>query len=64
MFFCLLGPVVDPMKEGCTKAVVDFLISGLLKRALTKDKKGTKTSVNLEEDQGVKDHDKSLNFDS
>ena len=52
------------MKEGCTKAAVDFLISDLLKRALTKHKKGTKTSVNLEEDQGVKDHGKSLNFDS
>ena len=44
------------MKEGCTKATVDFLISDLLKRAVTKYK-GTKTSVNPEEDQGVEDHD-------
>ena len=44
------------MKEGCTKAAVDFLISDLLKRAVTKHK-GTKTSVNPEEDQGVEDHD-------
>ena len=53
---CLLGAVVDPVKEGCTKAAVDFLISDLLKRAVTKHK-GTKTSVNPEEDQGVEDHD-------
>ena len=45
------------MKEGCTKAAVDFLISDLLKRALTKHKKGIETSVNPEEDQGVEDHD-------
>ena len=51
------------MKEGCNKAAVDFLISDLLKRALTKHKKGTETSVNPEEDQdGVEDHDESLNF--
>ena len=64
MLFCLLGAVVDPMKEGCTKAAVDFLISDLLKCALTKHKKGTETSVNPEEDQdGVEDHDESLTFD-
>ena len=51
------------MKEGCTKAAVDFLISDLLKRTLTEHKKRTETSVNPEEDQGVKDHDESLNFD-
>ena len=62
-FFYLLGIVVDPMKEGCTKAAVDFLIRDLLKRALTKHKKGTETSVNPEEDQGVEDHDDSLNFE-
>ena len=45
------------MKEGCTKAAVDFLISDLLKRALAKHKKGRETSVNPEEDQGVEDHD-------
>ena len=50
------------MKEGCTKAAVDFLISDLLKRALTKHKKGTETSVNPEQDQGFKDHDESLNL--
>ena len=62
--FCLLGGVVDPMKEGCTNAAVDFLISNLLKPALTKHKKRTKTSVSLEEDQdGVEDYDESLNFD-
>ena len=64
LLFCLLGAAVDdPMKEGCTKAAVAFLISDLLKRALTKHKKGTETSVNPEEDQGVEDHDESLNFD-
>ena len=63
ILFCLLGAVVDPMKEGCNKAAVDFLISDLLKHALTKHKKGTETSVNPEEDQGVEDHDESLNFD-
>ena len=51
------------MKGGCTKAAVNFLISDLLKRALTKHRKGTETSVNPEEDQGVEDHDESLNFD-
>ena len=52
------------MKEGCTNAAVDFLISNLLKPALTKHKKRTKTSVSLEEDQdGVEDYDESLNFD-
>ena len=50
------------MKESCTKSAVDFLISDLLKSALTKYKKGTETSVNSEEDQGVEDHDESLNF--
>ena len=62
-FFYLLGAVVDPMKEGCTKAAVDFLITDLLKHALTKHRKGTETSVNPEEDQGVEDHDDSLNFE-
>ena len=52
------------MKEGCTKAAVYFLISDLLKRALTKHKKGTKTSINPEEDQSFEDHDESLNFNS
>ena len=48
LVFCLLRAVVDPMKEGYTKAVVDFLISDLLKRALTKHKKKTtETSVNF-----------------
>ena len=51
------------MKEGCTETAVDFLITDLLKRAFTKDKKRTETSVNAEEDQGVEDPDKSLNFD-
>ena len=51
------------MKESCTKPAVDFLISDLMKRALTKHKKGTETSVNPEEDQSVEDHDESLNFD-
>ena len=52
------------MKESCTKPAVDFLISDLMKRALTKHKKGTETSVNPEEDQGFEDHGESLNFDS
>ena len=34
-----------------------------VKRALTKHEKGTETSVNPAGDQGVEDHDKSLNFD-
>ena len=51
------------MKEGCTEAAVDFLISDLPKRALTKHKKETETSVNPEKDQGVEDHDELLNFD-
>ena len=51
------------MTEGCNKAAVRFLISDLLKTALTKHKKGTETSVNPEEDQSVEDHDESLNFD-
>ena len=63
LLFCLLGAVADPMKEGCTEAAVDFLISDLPKRALTKHKMETETSVNPEEDQGVEDHDESLNFD-
>ena len=63
ILFCLLGAVVDPMKEACNKAAVDFLISDLLKHAVTKHKKGTETSVNPEEDQSVEDHDESLNFD-
>ena len=63
MLFCLLGTVVDPVKKGCTKAAVDFLISDLLNRALTKHKKGTETNVNPEEDEGVEDLDESLNFD-
>ena len=50
------------MKEGCTKVAVNFLISDLLERALTKHKKETEKSVNTEEDQGVEDHDESLNF--
>ena len=62
-FFYLLGVVVDPMKEGSTKAAVDFLITDLLKHALTKHRKGTETSVNPEEDQGVEDHDDSLKFE-
>ena len=51
------------MKEGCNKTAVDFLISNLLKRALTKHKKGTETSVNPEEHKSIEDHDESLNFD-
>ena len=51
------------MKESCNKAAVDFLISNLLKRTLTKHKKGTETTFNPEEDQSVEDHDESLNFD-
>ena len=64
MRICLLRAVVDPMKEGCTKSAVDFLVSDLLKRALTKyKKKGTEASFNSEEDPGVEDHDESfLNF--
>ena len=53
------------MQEGCNKAAVDFLASDLLKRALTKHKKGTETSVNPEEGQdGIEDHDESFSFDS
>ena len=64
LLFCLLGAVVDPMKEGYTKATVNFLISYLLKRAPTKYKNGTEKSVNPEEDQdSVDDYDESLNFD-
>ena len=59
IIFCLLGAVVDLMKEGCNKAAVDFLISDLLKIALTKHKKGTETSVNPEENQSVEDNDES-----
>ena len=51
------------MKEGYNNAAVDFLISDLLKHALTKNKKETETSVNPEEDQSVEDHEESLNFD-
>ena len=51
------------MKEGYNNAAVHFLISDLLKHALTKNKKGTETSVNPEEDQSVEDHEESLNFD-
>ena len=52
------------MKEGCTRAVVDSLISGLLKDALTRYKKGTETNVNPEEYPGVDNHGESiLNFD-
>ena len=62
ILFCLLGAVVDPLKESYNKAAVDFLISDFLKRALTKHK-WTETSVNPEEDQSGEDRDKSLNFD-
>ena len=52
------------MREGCTKTAVDFLISDLLKLALTKHKKRKGTSVNPEEDQdSVEDHDEPLQFD-
>ena len=50
------------MKEDCTNAAINFLTSNLLKRTLTKHKKGAETSVNPEEDQSIEDHDKSLNF--
>ena len=63
ILFFSLGAAVDSMTEGCNKAAVRFLISDLLKIALTKHKKGTETSVNPEEDQSVEDHDESLNFD-
>ena len=63
ILFCLLGAVVDPMKEGYNKTAIDFLISDLLKHALIKHKKGTEKSVNPEEDQSVEHHDESLNFD-
>ena len=64
LLFCLLGAVVDPMKECCNKATINFLINDLRKRALTKYKKGTEASVNLEEDQdGIEDYDESLSFD-
>ena len=55
LLFYLLGTIVDPMKEG-------FLIRDLLKRSLTKYKKGTETSIKPEEDQGIEDHDKFINF--
>ena len=58
-FFCLLRAVVDPTTEGCNETAVDFLISNLLKRALTKHKKGGETSVNPEGDQSVEYHDES-----
>ena len=58
-FFCLLRAVVDPTTEGCNETAVDFLISNLLKRALTKHKEGAETSVNPEEDQSVEYHDES-----
>ena len=45
------------------KAAVHFLISNVLKRGLTKHKKGTETRVNPEEGQSIEDHDESLNFD-
>ena len=45
------------MKEGFTKPAVDFLISDLLKRTLTKHKK--KRTDTPEEDPGVDDQDKS-----
>ena len=63
ILFCLLRAVADSMKEGYNNAAVHFLISDLLKHALTKNKKGTETSVNPEEDQSVEDHEESLNFD-
>ena len=49
------------MKKSCTKAAVDFLVSDLLKHAFMKyKKKGTETSVNLEEDPGLDNHDESF----
>ena len=51
------------MKEGCTKTAVNFLISDLLKRGLTKHKKrGTESTFNLEEDPSVDDYDESVKF--
>ena len=50
-------------EESCNEAAVDFLISELLKHALTKHKKGKETSVNPEEDQSVEDHGESLKSD-
>ena len=51
------------MKENCTYAALNFLMSDVLKRALTKHKKkGTESSVNPEEDPGVVDHDESFKF--
>ena len=46
-FFCLLRAVVDPTTEGCNETAVDFLISNLLKRALTKHKEGQKRALTL-----------------
>ena len=63
IIFCLLGAVVDPIKEGCNKAAVDFFINNLPKDAHTKHKKGTETRINPEEDQSVEYLDESLNFD-
>ena len=64
MLFCLLRAAADPMRKGCAKTAVNFLISDLLKLALTKHKKRKETSVNPEEDQdSVEDHDEPLQFD-
>ena len=51
------------MKEGCTTAAVNFLISDQVKCALIKHKKsGTESTVNSEEDQDVDRHDKSFKY--